>query len=75
MPVLVEAVPAVLVAHSTCEEDTGNPALSARHESVVGVLLQHSQRAGARDGFGAPLHAELLEDLAIVPLDRVQREE
>ena len=37
--------------------------------------LQQTQFLGARDGFGAPLHLQFVEDPAVIPLDRVQGEE
>lgn len=37
--------------------------------------LEQPQRAGAGNGFGAPLYLELAKDIPIVPFDRTQGEE
>ncbi len=38
-------------------------------------LLEQTQLASAGDGFGAALHLEFVENIAIVPFDRTQGEE
>ena len=38
-------------------------------------LLEQPHLPGAGDGLGAPFHVELLEDAAVVALDRVQGQE
>ena len=45
--------------------------------TLAGNLLprtQQSQRAGACDGFGAPLHLQLAENLEVVPFHGAQGE-
>ena len=60
---------------TTSDPSPTRPDLRSGLEGNLTFRLQQTQLAGACDRFGAPQDLELVEDLPIVPLDRVQGEE